>query len=199
MSVPSSKTTVTTDSPYLEIERISSTFGTPDIARSTGTVTYCSTSVGDRAGAGVITCTCTFVTSGTASIGKSIVEVIPTVTRSAVARRTIARCRSDHATTAVRRPTSFLLAEGALQDRALERERAVDDHLLARAQAAQDLDAASGRAPHGDRVKLEVAVGLADEHDVLVRDPRDRRQRDHDMLRRSLGAPHHHARSAEQP
>jgi hypothetical protein len=36
MSVPSSKTTVTTERPNFETERISSTFGRPLIAVSTG-------------------------------------------------------------------------------------------------------------------------------------------------------------------
>ena len=91
MSVPSSKTTVTTDSPYLEMDRTSSTLGIPDIARSTGTVTYCSTSTGDSAGAAVITWTWTFVMSGTASIGRFTAECTPTITRSAVAISTSAR------------------------------------------------------------------------------------------------------------
>src|SRR6185503_12399231 len=124
MSVPSSNTTVTTERPYFEIDRTSSTFGIPDIARSTGTVTYCSTSVGDSAGAGVMICTWTLVTSGTASIGRSIAERTPTSTRRPVATSTIARFRNDQATTALRMLTSLLLslffAERPLEDRALD-------------------------------------------------------------------------------
>src|SRR6187551_176424 len=136
MSVPSSKTTVTTERPYFEIDRSSSTFGMPDIARSTGTVTYCSTSVGERARAGVITWTWALVTSGTASIGSSIAARTPTITRRSAASTTTARLRSDHATTALRNLTSRRLAERPLQDRALDREGALDDDLLAGAQAA---------------------------------------------------------------
>jgi hypothetical protein len=55
MSVSSSNTTVTTDTPYFDSERISVTFGRPDIARSTGMLMYCSTSTGESAGAAVMT------------------------------------------------------------------------------------------------------------------------------------------------
>jgi hypothetical protein len=71
MSVSSSKTTVTTETPYFESERISVTFGRPDMARSTGMLMYCSTSTGDRAGAAVMIWTWMLVTSGTASIGSA--------------------------------------------------------------------------------------------------------------------------------
>ena len=70
MSVPSLKTIVTTEMPNLEIDRICSTSGSPLIAPSTGNDRNCSTSSGESAGASVITCTCTLVKSGTASIGK---------------------------------------------------------------------------------------------------------------------------------
>ncbi len=70
MSVPSLNTIVTTETPNFEIERISSTFGSPLIAPSTGNDRSDSTSSGESAGASVITCTCTFVRSGTASIGR---------------------------------------------------------------------------------------------------------------------------------
>ena len=55
--------------PAREMLRTSSRPGRPAIARSTGAVTYVSTSIGPSAGACVMTCTWTFVTSGTASIG----------------------------------------------------------------------------------------------------------------------------------
>src|SRR6185295_10458872 len=122
MSVPSSNTTLITERPYFEIERTSSTLGIPDIARSTGTVTYCSTSTGDSAGAAVITWTCTLVTSGTASMGRTRAERTPTITSNPVAIRTSARLASDQATTRLSRTTSVLLAERALQDGALQRE-----------------------------------------------------------------------------
>src|SRR5262245_27367600 len=198
MSVPSSNTTVTTDSPYLVMERTSSTLGIPDMARSTGTLTYCSTSIGDSAGAGVITWTCTLVMSGTASIGSSTAECTPMITSNTVSSSTTARWRSDQATTPDRNFTSVLLAERALEDGALEREHAVDDDLLAGAQAAQDLDAPAGGAAGGDGVKLEVAVGLAHEHHVRVRHLGHRRERDDHAFGARLGVADHDAGSAEQ-
>ena len=74
MSVPSWKTTVTTEIPNFEIERICSTFGKPLIAPSTGNDKSVSTSKGLSAGASVMTCTCTLVMSGTASIGNRSAE-----------------------------------------------------------------------------------------------------------------------------
>src|SRR5262245_16873124 len=187
MSVPSSNTTVTTETPYLEIDRISSTRGIPAMARSTAVLTYCSTSTGDSAGATVMIWTWTFVTSGTASIGSSIAERTPTNTSSAAPTRTIARCRSDQPTIRVRIHTSLLLAaEGALQDRALQREDAVDNDLLAGAQAAENLDASPRRPADGDGVQLEVSVGVPHEHDIPVRDLGDRRQRNDHVLGRRL-------------
>ena len=57
MSQPSSKTTVTTERPNWETERISSTLGMPLMADSTGKVMNCSVSSGARAGAVVMTWT----------------------------------------------------------------------------------------------------------------------------------------------
>ena len=74
MSVPSWKTTVTTEIPNLEIDRICSTLGRPLIAPSTGIDSRLSTSSGLRAGASVMTWTWTLVRSGTASIGRRIAE-----------------------------------------------------------------------------------------------------------------------------
>src|SRR5580765_2925076 len=166
MSVLSSNTTVTTERPYFEIERTSSTFGIPDIARSTATVTYCSTSTGESAGAAVITWTWTFVTSGTASIGRSSAARMPRTTKSAVDMSTTARWRRDQAMMRAKSGTSLLLAEGALHDRALEREDAVDDDPLALAQPAQHLDPPGGAAAEGHGMDLEVSVRLQNEHDV---------------------------------
>src|SRR5262249_53366011 len=139
----------------------STTRGTPAIARSMGTVTYCSISTGDSAGADVMTWTCTLVRSGTASIGSLRAACTPKSTSSNVATSTMGRLRNDQPMMAERARTSVLLAEGALEHGALEREDAVDDHLLARAQAGDDLDLAGGGATERDAVDLEVAVGLA--------------------------------------
>jgi hypothetical protein len=77
MSAPSSKTTVTTERPNLETERISSILGSPLIAVSTGKVMNFSTSSGARPGLLVSTWTWTLVTSGTASMGSSPSERTP--------------------------------------------------------------------------------------------------------------------------
>src|SRR5690349_4802364 len=138
MLVSSVKTTVTTERPYFEIDRTSVTCGIPAMARSTGMVTYCSASIGESAGAAVITWTCTLVTSGTASIGSFAAERIPTTTNSSVATSTIMRFLRDHSTTAERKAISVLLSDGALEHEALQREDPIDDHRLALAQARED-------------------------------------------------------------
>ena len=88
MSVPSSNTRVMADRPKRESERTCVTFGSPFMTRSIGAVTYCSTSTGPSAGAFVSTCTCTLVTSGTASIGNSRAAYTPTAPRHSTAKMT---------------------------------------------------------------------------------------------------------------
>lgn len=63
----------------------------PAIARSIGVVTNVSTSTGPRAGAGVITCTWTFVTSGTASMPTRVAATEPSRTKTALSTRTTMR------------------------------------------------------------------------------------------------------------
>src|SRR3954462_2401176 len=117
MSVSSRKTTVTTDRPYFEIERTSVVRGMPAIARSTGTLMYCSTSTGDKAGAAVMTCIWTLVTSGTASIGRLAADRRPIAMNRTVVASTIGRFFKDHETTADRNASiSILLAERSLQN-----------------------------------------------------------------------------------
>jgi hypothetical protein len=98
--VPSSNTTVTTDRPYFDVERTSVVLGMPAMARSTGTVTYCSTSAGESAGAEVMICTCTLVTSGTASMGSCKAARTPNSTRIKLAKSTTGRLASDQRTMA---------------------------------------------------------------------------------------------------
>src|SRR5688572_14005017 len=197
MSVSSSKTTVTTDRPYLDSERTSSTRGIPAMARSTGTVTYCSISTGDSAGEVVITCTCTLVTSGTASMGRVMAARIPAATSRMLAAMTMARWRSDQLTVWLSRCNSLLLAEGALEDGALQGEDPVHDDALALAQPGQDLHPATRGAPQLHRVDLEVPIGLQHEHHVLVGDLGDRGQRHHHPLR-AAALFGHHPSGAEQ-
>src|SRR6476659_8641514 len=116
MSVPSLNTTVTTEIPYLEMERISVVLGMPAMARSTGTVTYCSISTGERAGAAVMICTWMFVTSGTASLESVPAAFSPSRTNNNVAARTSGRVRKDQPMMGEKSPTSVVLAERVLQD-----------------------------------------------------------------------------------
>ncbi len=55
MSVPSSKMTVTWESPNRDVDRTSASFGSPEIACSRGAVTWRSSSRGESAGATVLT------------------------------------------------------------------------------------------------------------------------------------------------
>ena len=70
MSVPSSKIAVTWLKPLREIERVISSPSIPASPVSMGKVTCVSTCEGESAGALVLICTCVFVMSGTASIGR---------------------------------------------------------------------------------------------------------------------------------
>src|SRR4051812_7473158 len=139
MSVPSSKTIVTTDRPYLEIDRISVVRGVPAMARSTGMLTYFSTSTGDSAGAAVMTCTCTFVMSGTASMGSVNAARTPSARKTTDATRTMARFCRDNRTMAERTPMSLFLGDRALESDALQGEGTFDHHLFAFAEAVEDL------------------------------------------------------------
>src|SRR5689334_4198424 len=198
MSVPSSNTMVTTEMPYLEIERTSVVLGIPAIARSTGMLTYCSTSVGARAGDVVMTCTWTLVTSGTASMGKVNAARAPKRQSNAAPSRTTALFRSEKATTAESSPTSLLLAEGPAQDGALQGERPLDDDFFVLAQTGDYFDHSYGRFSEPDVVQLEIAVRMPHEHDRLAGDLDERAAR-HDEPRFAAGAALGDAGGAEEP
>src|SRR4051812_10842781 len=192
MSVPSWNTTVTTEMPYFEIERICVVLGMPAMARSMGTVTYCSISTGERAGAEVMTCTWIFVTSGTASMESVRAAFSPSRANSKVATRTSGRFRKDQPMMAEKSPTSVDPAKRVLQDGALEREHALDHHLFALTQPCQHLHFASGTLTERELVQLEVRIRLAHEHDVLARNLRERSARHHQRGLRVLHAPYGH-------
>src|SRR5258708_35974232 len=91
--------------------------------------------------------------------------------KRSIARTTTGRLRSDHPTIAERSATSLLLfLQTALQDHALEREDAVDDHVLPFAQPGDDLHQTVRVVAQRHLVQLEVAVGLTHEDDRLVAD-----------------------------
>src|SRR5467141_797909 len=119
MSVPSRNTAVTVESPYLDVERSSVSAGMPPSTRSTGAVTYCSTSSGESADTAVMTCTCTVVTSGTASMGRLRAARIPPTRRAAAPATTSRRLWSARRTMAESTPL-FLFVQGGLQDDGLE-------------------------------------------------------------------------------
>src|SRR5262245_26476001 len=155
MSVPSRNTMVTTDRPYLEIERTCSVRGIPAMARSIGTVTYCSTSTGDSAGDEVMIWTCTLVISGTASMGRLRAAFSPNSRNKSVATSTTGRLRSDQSTKRERSAMSLLVfGEGGLEHGALEREHAVHHHLFALLQPSHHLDLAPGRLAQRELVQL---------------------------------------------
>jgi len=95
MSVPSSKVTVTCESPNLEIERTPASRGSPETATSTCWVIWLSTSSGESDGAAVLTCTCTGVVSGKASMGSRERECSPHTTNANDPSMTRRRWRKD--------------------------------------------------------------------------------------------------------
>src|SRR6266699_6870821 len=97
MSVLSAKTAVTWAKPFREKERLDSSPGVPASAVSTGDVTCFSISIGVSAGAMALICTCTLVTSGTASIGSLVKDQAPDTAIARVARTTSQRWRTEKA------------------------------------------------------------------------------------------------------
>ena len=160
MSVPSLKTIVTTETPNFEIDRICSTSGSPLIAPETGNDSSESTSSGESAGASVITWTCTFVRSGTASIGRWSAEYTPSPATSS--------SRHQHEEAVVQRRFDdgvehglglLFLVGSVLKDQlALEQESAGGDDLVSVGQAGLDLDAVAGLAADLDGPKSEGLV-----------------------------------------
>ncbi len=76
-------------------------------------------------------CTCTLVTSGTASIGNVSAARAPSNTKSSVSTKTMARLARRPADEGAKRGTSLVLRERALEHDALEREDAVRHYLFA--------------------------------------------------------------------
>src|SRR5690348_9651196 len=89
---------------------------------------------------------------------------MPKMAKTKVTTRTVARFRSDHATTAESSATLFLLVQHAAKNRAFQRERACHHHLLALAKSGDDLDFSDRALPENDVVHLEVPVRLIHEN-----------------------------------
>src|SRR5437763_775786 len=91
-----------------------------------------------------MTCTCTFVTSGTASMGTRVAAKPPISTNTSESKMTSARWRTEtsrtRSMTACRAPLiSVVLPHLLAQRLALEDERAFDGDALVARQAAHDL------------------------------------------------------------
>jgi hypothetical protein len=91
MSVASLKTTVTWERLKRVSERTWITPAMPRIAFSMGKVTLRSVSSGERPSTAVLICTCTFVTSGKASMGRLWKLFHPTAAKTAQSARTMKR------------------------------------------------------------------------------------------------------------
>ena len=98
-SVFSVKTRVTIEMPLRFKERISTRPGKPVMLSSIGIVTKRSTSSGERPGASLAICTCTFVTSGKASTDKRLVAIKPAISNTTAITKTRRRCCSARRTT----------------------------------------------------------------------------------------------------
>src|SRR5665647_801727 len=139
MSTPSSKTTVTTDSPALETERTCSRRGSPRMAVSTGKVTNRSTSGGDMPGDVDITSTWMLVTSGKASMGMRRTDQTPRPMRMTTPTRTRALLRRELSMTRSTKPM-LISDQGALAQLGLQEEAARRDDRLTLGEALADLD-----------------------------------------------------------
>src|SRR5574340_621325 len=95
MSVPSSKSMVTSVRPYLDTERRMRWRGMPSSSCSIGTAMRVSTSSGVMPGAFMMIFTCVVDTSGKASMGRPMKAYTPPATRTAVATSISSRCVSE--------------------------------------------------------------------------------------------------------
>src|SRR6266851_2006739 len=180
MLVPCLNRAVTSGRSYRGIERRSARPGIPPSERSTGKVTYCSTSNGERAGAGVMICTWTFVTSGTASMGSFAAAIAPATARSPVPTSTRRRLRRLQRTAAP--STLLLLSHRRLEHGGLESVGPGHDDLLPWLQAREHGGEAAGCRSQRHLVHLEVAVRLPHEDRFLFPDLRHRAEGHHHLL-----------------
>ena len=94
MSVPSSKSIVTSTMPYFDTERSMRCLGMPSISTSMGSAMRLSTSSGVMPGAFMMILTCVLDTSGNASMGKSLKASQPPAISTRPAISTKRRCAS---------------------------------------------------------------------------------------------------------
>src|SRR5688572_16906899 len=210
-SVPSSKTSVTWESPYFDIERTRRRFGRPPIACSTRALICCSTSTGERDGAVVLTCTMTSVTSGKASTESPCIANSPLAMRATESRSTSPRLRRDASMIQFsigsgwpgpgRSLGASAGAELAAHDLGLEEEAPRGRELLARGEAAPNLVAALVHGAELDLPRLEDVGGGPHEDEVAVAVVLHRGLRDEELrpgrAHQHLGPPEHVG--AEEP
>src|SRR5438105_3002962 len=101
-----------------------------------------------------MTCTCTLVTSGTASRGNRATAVAPAATRRAMPRGREDGCAGSRVRW--RRARLLLLLHGSLEHGRLERLHAGDDDLFSFLEACQHRHEPPDARPEADLVHLEV-------------------------------------------
>src|SRR6266478_6280190 len=164
MSVRSVKTAVIWAKPLREKERVDSRPGVPASAVSTGNVTCFSISIGASAGAMALICTCTLVTSGTASIGSFVKDQAPDTAAARVARTTSQRWRTEKAR--IRSSNRSVLGQG-LHQLSLERKRIRHGNHFAGSQPRHDLHETVVIPPQAHWVPFE-AFRRTDENHLFI-------------------------------
>src|SRR6266550_4091585 len=185
MSVRSVKTAVIWAKPLREKERVESRPGVPASAVSSGNVTCFSISIGVSAGAMPLICTCTLVTSGTASIGSLVKDQAPDTAAARVARTTSQRWRTEKAR--IRLSNRSVLGQG-LHQLSLERKRIRYGNHFAGTQPRHDLHETIVSPPQADWVPFEAFRRTDEDHLFIIdrlnracrNDERDRLLFDHD-------------------
>src|SRR5947209_8189579 len=185
MSVRSVKTAVIWAKPLREKERVDSRPGVPASAVSSGNVTCFSISIGVSAGAMPLICTCTLVTSGTASIGSLVKDQAPDTAAATVARTTSQRWRTEKARICSSKRS--VLGQ-RLHQLSLERKRIRHGNHFAGTQPRHDLHETVVIPPQADWVPFEAFRRTDEDHLFIIdrlngacrNDERDRLLFDHD-------------------
>src|SRR6267378_625337 len=185
MSVRSVKTAVIWAKPLREKERVDSRPGVPASAVSSGNVTCFSISIGVSDGAIPLICTCTLVTSGTASIGSLVKDQAPHTAAARVASTTSQRSRTEKAR--ILSSNHSVLGQG-LHQLSLERKRISHSNHFAGSQPRHDLYETVVIPPQTDWVPFEAFRRTDEDHLFIIHrlngacrnDERDRLLFDHD-------------------
>src|SRR5262245_42824670 len=128
MSVPSWKMISTTERPWTDLERSTSSRGMPLTAYSMGSVTSCSISLGDRPGASVWMTTCGGANSGKTSRRARRAALTPSSSNSTARASTTTRLWIDQLTTAW---SMLIVVAGAPELLGQQHLRPADDNLVA--------------------------------------------------------------------